>query len=172
MFRICNRRLFWRLAGRSIMANLGRHLLTALAVFLSSVMLFTVFTIGVNYFRNLQTMMDRLDGVTDALLYAPTREQYEQILATPGVETAGVRVWLGSETIAGALGGHIPLQHWYYDETAWEHQILPMLSGVVGTYPQDTLEVMLSAGTLERLGIDDPEVGMTVRLTRDYRLSG
>ena len=84
MFRIHNRRLFWRLAGRSIKANLGRNLLTALAVFLSTLMLFSIFTIGVNYFRNLQVMMDRLDGVTDALLYAPTQEQYEQIKATPG----------------------------------------------------------------------------------------
>ena len=52
MFRIHNRRLFWRLAGRSIKANLGRNLLTALAVFLSTLMLFSIFTIGVTYFRN------------------------------------------------------------------------------------------------------------------------
>lgn len=172
MFRIHNRRLFWRLAGRSIKTNLGRNLLTALAVFLSTLMLFSIFTIGVNYFRNLQVMMDRLDGVTDALLYAPTQEQYEQIKATPGVEVVGIRMSLGSETIPGALDIDIPLQHWYYDQAAWEHQILPMLSDVVGTYPQDTLEIMLSTGTLKRLGIDNPEVGMTIHLTRDYQLSG
>ena len=172
MFRIHNRRLFWRLAGRSIKANLGRNLLTALAVFLSTLMLFSIFTIGVNYFRNLQVMMDRLDGVTDALLYAPTQEQYEQIKATPGVEVVGIRMSPGSETIPGALDIDIPLQHWYYDEAAWEHQILPMLSDVVGTYPQDTLEIMLSTGTLKRLGIDNPEIGMTIHLTGDYQLSG
>lgn len=172
MFRIHNRRLFWRLAGRSIRANLGRHLLTALAAFLSTVMLFSIFTIGVNYFRNYQVMMDRLDGVTDAILYAPTQEQYEQVKATPGVEAAGIRMSLGSETIPGALGFEIPLQHWYYDEAAWEYQILPMLSDVVGTYPQDTLEVMMSIDTLKRLGIDEPEVGMTIHLTRDHQLTG
>lgn len=172
MFRIHNRRLFWRLAGRSIKANLGRNLLTALAVFLSTLMLFSIFTIGVNYFRNLQVMMDRLDGVTDALLYAPTQEQYEQIKATPGVEVVGIRISPGSETIPGARGFEIPLQHWYYDKAAWEYQILPMLSDVVGTYPQDTLEVMMSIDTLKRLGIDEPEVGMTIRLTRDYQLTG
>lgn len=172
MFRIHNRRLFWRLAGRSIKANLGRNLLTALAVFLSTLMLFSIFTIGVNYFRNLQVMMDRLDGVTDALLYAPTQEQYEQIQATPGVEVAGIRIWIGQETIPGARGFEIPLQHWYYDEAAWEHQILPMISDVVGTYPQDTLEIMMSTGTLKRLGIENPEVGMTIHLTQDYQLTG
>lgn len=172
MLRIHNRRLFWRLAGRSIRANLGRHLLTTLAVFLSTVMLFSIFTIGVNYFRNLQVMMDRLDGVTDALLYTPTQEQYEQVQATPGVEVAGIRIWIGQETIPGARGFEIPLQHWYYDEAAWEYQILPMLSDVVGTYPQDTLEVMMSIDTLKRLGIDKPEVGMTIHLTRDYQLTG
>lgn len=172
MFRIHNRRLFWRLAGRSIKANLGRNLLTALAVFLSTLMLFSIFTIGVNYFRNLQVMMDRLDGVTDALLYAPTQEQYEQIKATPGVEVVGIRISPGSETIPGARGFEIPLQHWYYDEAAWEYQILPMISDVVGTYPQDTLEIMMSTGTLKRLGIENPEVGMTIHLTQDYQLSG
>lgn len=172
MFRIHNRRLFWRLAGRSIKANLGRNLLTALAVFLSTLMLFSIFTIGVNYFRNLQVMMDRLDGVTDAILHAPTQEQYEQVQATPGVEEAGIRIWIGQETIPGARGFEIPLQHWYYDEEAWEHQILPMLSDVVGTYPQDTLEVMMSVDTLKRLGIDNPEIGMTIHLTRDYQLTG
>ena len=172
MFRIHNRRLFWRLAGRSIKANLGRNLLTALAVFLSTLMLFSIFTIGVNYFRNLQVMMDRLDGVTDALLYAPTQEQYEQIKATPGVEVVGIRMSPGSETIPGARGFEIPLEHWYYDEAAWEYQILPMISDVVGTYPQDTLEIMLSTGTLKRLGIENPEIGMTIHLTQDYQLSG
>ena len=172
MFRIHNRRLFWRLAGRSIKANLGRNLLTALAVFLSTLMLFSIFTIGVNYFRNLQVMMDRLDGVTDALLYAPTQEQYEQIKATPGVEVVGIRMSPGSETIPGARGFEIPLQHWYYDEEAWEYQILPMISDVVGTYPQDTLEIMMSTGTLKRLGIENPELGMTIHLTQDYQLSG
>ena len=172
MFRIHNRRLFWRLAGRSIKANLGRNLLTALAVFLSTLMLFSIFTIGVNYFRNLQVMMDRLDGVTDALLYAPTQEQYEQIKATPGVEVVGIRMSPGSETIPGARGFEIPLQHWYYDEAAWEYQILPMISDVVGTYPQDTLEIMMSTGTLKRLGIENPEVGMTIHLGQDYQLTG
>lgn len=172
MFRIHNRRLFWRLAGRSIKANLGRNLLTALAVFLSTLMLFSIFTIGVNYFRNLQVMMDRLDGVTDALLYAPTQEQYEQIKATPGVEVVGIRISPGSETIPGARGFEIPLQHWYYDEVAWEYQILPMISDVVGTYPQDTLRIMMSTGTLKRLGIENPEVGMTIHLTQDYQLTG
>lgn len=172
MFRIHNRRLFWRLAGRSIKANLGRNLLTALAVFLSTLMLFSIFTIGVNYFRNLQVMMDRLDGVTDALLYAPTQEQYEQIKATPGVEVVGIRISPGSETIPGARGFEIPLQHWYYDEVAWEYQILPMISDVVGTYPQDTLGIMMSTGTLKRLGIENPEVGMTIHLTQDYQLTG
>ena len=158
-------------AGR-IKANLGRNLLTALAVFLSTLMLFSIFTIGVNYFRNLQVMMDRLDGVTDALLYAPTQEQYEQIKATPGVEVVGIRISPGSETIPGARGFEIPLQHWYYDEAAWEYQILPMISDVVGTYPQDTLGIMMSTGTLKRLGIENPEVGMTIHLTQDYQLTG
>lgn len=172
MFRIHNRRLFWRLAGRSIKANLGRHLLTALAAFLSTVMLFSIFTIGVNYFRNYQVMMDRVDGVTDALLYNPTQEQYEQIKATPGVEVVGVEMLLGGESGPSVLGGNIPLDHWYYDEAAWEHLILPMLSNVVGSYPQDTLEVMLSTGTLKQLGIEKPEVGMTIHLGQDYQLSG
>lgn len=47
-----------------------------------------------------------------------------------------------------------------------------MISDVVGTYPQDTLRIMMSTGTLKRLGIENPEVGMTIHLTQDYQLTG
>ena len=88
------------------------------------------------------------------------------------MEVVGIRMSPGSETIPGARGFEIPLQHWYYDEAAWEYQILPMISDVVGTYPQDTLKIMMSTGTLKRLGIENPEVGMTIHLTRDCQLTG
>ena len=53
MFEIDHRRLFRRLAGRCLRANPGRHLLVSLAVFLSTVLLFSLFTLGINYLKNL-----------------------------------------------------------------------------------------------------------------------
>ena len=170
MFRIHNRRLFWRLAGRSIEPTWAETCLPPWLSF-SPLMLFSIFTIGVNYFRNLQVMMDRLDGVTDALLYAPTQEQYEQIKATPGVEVVGIRMSPGSETIPGARASRFP---WSTGTTTrqpgntrFSHDLR-----CGWNLPQDTLEIMLSTGILKRLGIENPEVGMTIHLTQDYQLSG
>lgn len=172
MFEIDHRRLFRRLAGRCLRANPGRHLLIALAVFLSTVLLFSLFTLGFNYLKNLETMMDRVDGVVSCYLYAPSQAQWEEISTMDGVVSAGLEVYLGSETIQSPSNGTITLEHRYYDASAWENHILPRLADVQGQYPRTESEVMLSRATLARLGIAAPEIGMSIPLTKTYVLSG
>ena len=172
MFEIDHRRLFRRLAGRCLRANPGRHLLVSLAVFLSTVLLFSLFTLGINYLKNLKTMMDRLDGVVSCYLYAPTQAQWEEISAMDGVTSTGLEVYLGSETVQAPSLGTVTLVHRYYDPSAWSYHILPQLSDIHGRYPQTNSEVMLSRATLARLGIAAPEIGMSIPLTETYTLSG
>lgn len=172
MFEIDHRRLFRRLAGRCLRANPGKHLLVALAVFLSTLLLFSLFTLGFNYLKNLETMMVRIDGVVSCYLYAPSQAQWEEISTMDGVVSAGLEVYLGSETIQTPSNGTVTLEHRYYDGSAWENHILPRLSDVHGQYPRTKSEVMLSRATLARLGIAAPEIGMSIPLTKPYVLSG
>ena len=49
-----------------------------------------------------------------------------------------------------------------YDKTEWENFIKPTVSDITGNYPRQESEVMLSRWTLEKLGVDDPQIGMTI----------
>ncbi len=50
------------------------------------------------------------------------------------------------------------------DETAFETMLCPAYTQIVGTYPKQENEIMLSTKTLTYLGISDPKVGMELKL--------
>lgn len=50
------------------------------------------------------------------------------------------------------------------DETAFETMLCPAYTQIVGTYPKQENEIMLSTKTLEYLGISEPKVGMELNL--------
>jgi ABC-type antimicrobial peptide transport system permease subunit len=51
-----------------------------------------------------------------------------------------------------------------YEEETFQTMILPALLHVEGAYPQKCEEIMLSTRVLERLGINEPRIGMTIPL--------
>lgn len=50
------------------------------------------------------------------------------------------------------------------DETAFETMLCPAYTQIVGTYPKQENEIMLSTKTLAYLGISEPKVGMELKL--------
>lgn len=50
------------------------------------------------------------------------------------------------------------------DETAFETMLCPAYTQIVGTYPKQENEIMLSVKTLKYLGISEPKVGMELNL--------
>lgn len=50
------------------------------------------------------------------------------------------------------------------DETAFETMLCPAYTQIIGTYPKQENEIMLSTKTLTYLGISDPKVGMELKL--------
>lgn len=50
------------------------------------------------------------------------------------------------------------------DETAFETMLCPAYTQIVGTYPKQENEIMLSVKTLKYLGISEPKVGMELKL--------
>lgn len=51
-----------------------------------------------------------------------------------------------------------------YEEETFQTMILPALRHMEGAYPQKCEEIMLSTKVLEKLGIHEPKVGMTISL--------
>lgn len=48
----------------------------------------------------------------------------------------------------------------FLDDYAYNNMISPSLSDIVGAYPQNAFEIMISVDTLAEIGITEPQVGM------------
>ena len=53
----------------------------------------------------------------------------------------------------------------YCDDTMWNDMLTPAYNDIVGAYPQKDNEVMLPRGILSAMGIETPEIGMSVSLS-------
>ena len=50
------------------------------------------------------------------------------------------------------------------DETGFQEMLSPAYTQIVGSYPEQENDIMLSAKTLEYLGISEPQIGMELDL--------
>ena len=67
-----------RMAGKNLKSSRRRSLSMILSVFLSSFLLFSIFTTGITWFQMERLRNIRLDGAEfDAILYGVTEEQME-----------------------------------------------------------------------------------------------
>ena len=79
-----NRRIICRMAKSSVKKNSGRNWILFLAILLASFMLFSIFTVGITYFKMYRIQNIRLNGGDyDAVLYGITEEQREKCEADP-----------------------------------------------------------------------------------------
>ena len=79
-----NRRIICRMAKSSVKKNSGRNWILFLSILLASFMLFSIFTVGITYFKMYRIQNIRLNGWDyDAVLYGITEEQREKCEADP-----------------------------------------------------------------------------------------
>ena len=55
----------------------------------------------------------------------------------------------------------------FLDDYAYNNMISPSLSDIVGAYPQNAFEIMISVDTLAEIGITEPQVGICLLYTSD-----
>ena len=143
-------------------ANHIRNTFAILAVVLTTFMITTVFSLGINYMQNMELSSVRMAGSSaDVTLGTPTNEQEQQIRSLDYVKTVGVRYMVGSVTNSRAPS--IAIQ--YYDETEWEQHFKEAISNIHGSYPIKENEIMLSEDALVQLGIADPTLQMKIPLS-------
>lgn len=143
-------------------ANHIRNTFAILAVVLTTFMITTVFSLGINYMQNMELSSVRMVGSSaDVTLGTPTNEQEQQIRSLDYVKTVGVRYMVGSVTNSRAPS--IAIQ--YYDETEWEQHFKEAISNIHGSYPTKENEIMLSEDALVQLGIADPTLQMKIPLS-------
>lgn len=163
-------------------ANHIRNTFAVLAVVLTTFMITTVFSLGINYMQNMELSSVRTAGSNaDVTLNAPTSEQEQQIRSLDYVKTIGTRYMVGSAVQTNSEGRESSIAIQYYDETEWEQHFKEAISNINGSYPTQENEIMLSEDALEQLGITDPTLQMEIPLSyydkngqqeRTFTLSG
>ena len=163
-------------------ANRTRNLFAVFAVILTTFMITTVFSLGINYIENMKLMQVRTAGTTaDVSLAMPTAEQERQIRDLEYVKTVGTQYMVGSVSEKNDEGRDLSIALSYYDTIEWEKHYKEAIKDLEGKYPEAENEIMLSEDALSQLGIKDPKPNMEIPLSyydkngrqeRTFKLSG
>lgn len=163
-------------------ANRVRNAFTILAIVLTTFMLSSVFSLGVNFAQNFSQTMLRQAG-TKASIFLPnaTETQYETMKNLTYLKDVGRQISIGSVAQKTADNKETKIALEYYDAVEWEKHYTPAITDINGSYPADADEIMLSRSALEQLGVTSPSIGQAIPLhytdpngghTATFRLSG
>ncbi len=147
-------------------ANHTRNLFAVFAVILTTFMITTVFSLGINYTENMKLMQIRMSGTTAQIsLAAPSAEQEQQIRNLPYVTAAGRQYPVGTVSETNAEGRELSISLQYYDSAEWNAHYQETISEINGSYPKKENEIMLSENALSQLGIQTPTLHMEIPLS-------
>lgn len=103
-----NKKAVKRVEQGMMKANRTRNLFAVFAVILTTFMITTVFSLGINYIENMKLLQVRTAGTTDDVSLAmPTAEQERQIRDLEYVKTVGTQYMVGS--VSEKADGFIPI---------------------------------------------------------------
>ena len=181
MIKNNNQKVISRMAGRSLNNNRRRSLIMIMAVALATFMLFSVFTVGITYFKMQKTQNIRLNGGEfDAILYGLTKEQEAVCEKNPDIKETGAVVICGYvEETEKDKTPNVGLV--WADDSYWNQIKRPAVKWVKGKYPTKENEVMASVDALKECGLENLEIGDSFRMkyadkngsyTKEFRISG
>ena len=156
-----------RLTDRTLRANRKRNSFIVVAIALTTLLIGFVFSIGMSLLESVKMEQIRFAGTLGhAAVGHPTDAQMEQLRKLDYVRLVGTNNHVGFVKNTPQMG-KIALSLHYFDRTEWEKLRAPACTDVVGGYPQQEDEIMVSRGVLEKLGIHNPTIGMEIPLTYD-----
>ncbi len=170
-----------RMALKLLRNNKRRSITMILAVFLSSFLMFGIFTVGITYFKMQRLQNIRLSGAEfDAIMYGVTDRQKELLEEHPDVGGFGICAVSGSvEETPYDKTPDVGLM--YADETYWKQMMAPARERVTGSYPVREDEVMVTEEALEKCGFQGLGIGDAFTVTcsvkgelreQTFRISG
>lgn len=146
-----------------VWSNLRHHGLqyrfVFLAIIIASMLLASVFSIGMSYYSSLNIQQLRLMGTSaHAGLSNPTEEQCATIPKLEYVRTTGLSMYVAP------VSGSRRLSLYCYDENEWNRFRKPAFTNVVGRYPESDNEIMGSLYALTQLGVSRPAIGQEISI--------
>lgn len=161
-----NKRALTRVKKGMMQANRTRNFFAVFAVVLTTFMITTVFSLGVNYTENMKLMQIRLSGTTaEVSLAMPSAKQEQQIRELPYVTAVGIQYPVGTVSETNAEGRELSISLQYYDSAEWESHYQNAISNLTGSYPTSENEILLSEDALSQLGVQNPTLHMEIPLS-------
>lgn len=165
MLRNNNLAVVTRMAKSSLKSNKKRSMTMIFAVLLSTFMLFSVFTVGITFFKMQRIQNIRLDGAEfDAIMYGVTDEQRKLCEQNPDILKTGICAVAGYvEETPEDTTPNVGLM--WADPVYWGEMMQPAVEDVKGAYPEKENEVLVTKEALKECGYENLEVGDTFQMT-------
>lgn len=165
MFQNDNKAIVKKLIKRIISSDKRRNFFIIAAITLTTFMIASVFSVGMSFYNSQKMQETRLMGTkAHAALSQPTNTQIEHLKNLDYIKSVGI-----SNNVAFVEStpqmGDMSLTLRYLDKTEWQEYRAPAFMNIVGSYPQKANEIMIPLWVLERLGITDPKIGMSISLS-------
>ena len=161
-----NKEVIKRVEKVMMKANRTRNIFAIVAVALTTFMITTVFSLGINYKENMELTSVRTSGTNaNVSLAMPTKSQEKEIRDLDYVKTVGTQYMIGSVAGKNEADRDLAIAMQYYDNTEWEKHYKEAISNINGSYPKKENEIMLSEDALSQLGIEKPKLDMEIPLS-------
>lgn len=145
-----NKEVIKRITKKSLKSNKVRNIFTILAIVLTTFMISSVFSIGISFLKNYETMNLRLQGnKATTFLAKPTESQIDKIKSLKLHDSIGYEINVGKVVLDSLTKNNTSVLIRYSDEEDYEKQMKPCISDIKGKYPEKENEVMASKKALE-----------------------
>jgi putative ABC transport system permease protein len=166
MFQNNNKEIVKRLVKRTLSSDKRRNFFVIAAIILTTFMIASVFSIGFSEYESINMQDKRMQGSLSHMGFnIPTEEQLKKIYTLDYIEAVGIGVAIGQVSDYSVMNGLNKVEIAYVDKIQWEKMFSPTYSNVVGHYPEQENEIMLSRYILDAMGIDKPKIGMEIHLS-------
>lgn len=153
-----------KLTKRSLTANKKRNFFLVVAIMLTTLLIGSVFSVGISLVESVKIEQTRLAGtMAHVAMGHPTTSQIEKLHTLDYVEVIGTGNNVGYVENTSELE-NISLTLHYFDKTEWEKLRAPAYVDIEGSYPEKENEIMVSRAVLKQMGIDNPSIGMEIPL--------
>lgn len=177
-----NKEVIKKITNRSLKTNKVRNIFAVLAIILTTFMISSVFSIGISFVKNYNTMNLRIQGTTANIsLPNPTNEQVKKLKSLNLFDSIGEEINVGKVSLDSLAKNKTKIAINYIDKEAYEKQLIPCISDIKGSYPQKENEVMMSKKALEFLGVSNAKIGDKIKVpckigsnivNKEFTLSG
>ncbi|WHY18736.1 hypothetical protein QNH28_25400 [Paenibacillus sp. G2S3] len=109
--------------------------------------------------------------MADVYLTSPSEQQLNKLKTLSYIKTIGLQSKVGNVVKTPEMGD-LSLALLWYDSTEWTEMRKPVIDGLKGKYPEKDNEIAVPLWILQSMGMDDPQIGMSLPFTYSVTRDG